>query len=1672
MLIKRTQWAATLAVAALLTGGASAQGVLTVSKNNNPDADAGMFNSIQAAVNAAKPGQIIQIEDTETYEEQVTIDGRDVSPWDKYNGGPEVKGGKNGITIRSKNPTSLNKPVIKWKDTQNQSPKNAGEAGKPGELLGTSGNFETCGALRIIRAQGVTIDGITVDGGGAAPFGWGSVWGGKDPLFHGNAAITLAVASGAVIRNCELRNAYFGVNVKDRNIGGVFGNPNPADNDQKDIIPLSGFGDVGNHLIEHNRIWGNSLAFFFESAWDLGSTVRYNLVYSNFHTAATKAEIARIGIEAGNRATGAFLFKDLGYSPVAIYNNTFYNNYANFYADWKAGAPHLIFNNIYGRSSDSVGTRLQYVDAMGIDHKFPYRMNNCLFSALADLKAEKVHVSGCSNTTINPPIYGGQEVLGITQVRISNSFPTPTVDGLTTVNCLAPIQNQTATTDRIIPHGSRIAGGTSGIPASAELRWLETSRSVDGTEDLFVSTNPTSADFLRPKWDHPLVSQYIKNKGWMTTHSTPSVPGAGIRNSDGSAADIGAIPSTGKVPASVARIKPSYVVLVNGTSADASFYITLEGGQFNNPKIRFLRWVTPLPAVGDADWGASAVTPVPSAAIRNITPPNTVLNVGNNSLRNITIPALTANDTLGFFELTVEGTDASGNQVTSDVGFLPYRNLNYFLKIEVFPAGTGPMTEATRLKTVTAGEPYRVRVSPLDGTRPYAPKVTKVDYSLLSDPTAQMWRQISPEPGNPLLTDRDVGGPETVYNNIYFTRAGDEVIFGSGLFEQGTQRLPFLGSEQITVLPGAPDKVVFTSPIPKSQIPAGTLAPVIPRGAPTEVLVEVQDRFGNRINAPVDVRIESSNVSVGDVGAAANNMSVKTVKTDGGVASFIALTGPTAEAGNTFDMTATLVSNGRTDVATFRVGRAVDRLEVFYSDNKDGENWKEYFDNEVTIEGNAGEWHRVTVKAVGPETVIASKSGYICVGADDGLKLASGPDGSGLSTTFQMANGQAVFYVSADSDFEGCISNVSMQTSRSCDDGDRDWSINTGNRCGIKFIKPSTAIENAVVFGDGNGRPDSALIRYARVDGAASVYSIYPGGKPDSVSLRWPSGNVESVTATVAAGRITVVDSFTLGVSFRGVNGDFPSGYTAVVGDGRGLLTVWPADGTTFDVLDGIGPVIADYGDGIPDMWSPMIVENLDPENVPDTLIIKVSEQFRDEALLVGLSSIFYSETRNDPATGGTPIGVQAVFRDVMSGASAYKVVLALGGPTRPKADGWIRFNPSTDARDMAASARYGHPDNGAHANNRWVQLKEKTVPPDIVSAWYTSNPITGIQDFVYLTFNKKVDLSWFAGGYFKFGPGSNDQSSVGNYLSIMPGDSMTVVVNLRLAWPGQDHSKVVTSGTLPVAIGANPAQGWEEMSKTAIDRAAPVLVSARLIKGAPTDGGGYDLDTLEVVYSEPPSAAAKQVTQPVVICRGGSKAPVIPIPTLQLVSEGNVRGTSYYSVMYIVADGRTDELQQNDSVYINWDGVPLASQMSDGETPPNYQDVENRNVPLTIVSKIFWTTRVKNNPFFFSTGGANNGATVVVIPRAGGVSFQEVKAKIRLYDNTGNLVIDTTVVSPTADSIVWNWSGHNNRGRMVGTGTYLFKALCDVTEKGATSPVSTERVLKSIGFVRKGAKK
>lgn len=301
----------------------------------------GTFSSIQSAINAARAGDVITIMDTEIYDEQISFDST-----------------KSGITLRSSNPEAFKKPVIRWLEP------------------GSSDYIRINGALRIIGCHDIIIDGVSIDG--VKPLSLIVENKFRDSISYGNSAVNIIQSGKSIIRNCEITNAYFGISILDYNPRGIYfqlnGDPLPPQFEED----LS----TGNLVIEKNRIHDNSWGIYIGENTNLGSVIRFNLIYNNYHRSEILNNVqSRLNDQAG----GAFIFDRTPFTPYIIHNNTLHNNYLLFSAGFRAGAQHLIFNNIFSSPvkfwSEGYENGSFKNPESEISRRFVNRMKNCVFSA-------------------------------------------------------------------------------------------------------------------------------------------------------------------------------------------------------------------------------------------------------------------------------------------------------------------------------------------------------------------------------------------------------------------------------------------------------------------------------------------------------------------------------------------------------------------------------------------------------------------------------------------------------------------------------------------------------------------------------------------------------------------------------------------------------------------------------------------------------------------------------------------------------------------------------------------------------------------------------------------------------------------------------------------------------------------------------------------------------------------------------------------------------------------------------------------------------------------------------------------------------------------------------------------------------------------------------------------
>ncbi|MDB5106194.1 MAG: hypothetical protein JWP91_3883 [Fibrobacteres bacterium] len=1168
----------------------------TVSKDGR-----GAFSEIQKAVNQARKGDVIEILDAAVYNEQVTLDST-----------------KGGLTIRSANPAAAAKPTIRFTDKIHVGPTNCAESLTKGKI-----DFDQNGALRLLGVRNVTIDGLGVDGGAATPFAYPGVWsqdgvtcnGILYPLFHGNAAITVWVSGGVTVRNCDISNGFFGINVKDRNEGGVFANFNPADLEKFNIVPLSGFGRTGGHLFEKNRVHNNVWAWFFESAWDLGSTARYNLVYENHHATPASALAVKNLPDGQHQPGGGFLFKDVMLTPLGIYNNTFWHNYTNFAGGYRPGAQHLIFNNIFANPNEYYAQSAAFPNPFHIlDPFFVNRMKHCLYAAQTEppkLDSQKIQAQKYDDGS-RQQVVKDTVVKFYRSVRIMNNMGTVAQENFN-VDVTLPMSTGPLVVPQTI-NGANLPGGLIGsasdpFPAAANVRWYEVR---------FKSTDPASPDFLSPDWDDPIVKKLIMNAGW---------PEAGIYNADGKIADLGAVPSAGRSTADVV-IRPLAPAIINGSAATLSFDLQAISGELAGAEIKYIRMVRSLPLLVDGFGGSKAlIVPEPVT----VAVANSALKMGSNTVTVTGFTPLAATENFAFFEVIAEGMAPNGRSATTNVGFIPYRKLDYKFLVEIIDAA------GAKTATVKVGETVRLRITPqkLDGT-PFNNPIAPVEVNLNSGVDLMT-------PGTP-PSEVVLGKVEGVTTTpVLFTKVpagGLEYVTVSGIWKNGTNTLAFYGvSDGIRILPGDPEKVLFQDPPSKIQNPGS--APVIDPGQLYAVKAEVRDRFDNAITTPVTVTLKSNQPAIGDVDGSA------TAATDSlGIAVFKAKV-TNGELNQTFELEASIP--GKTpDKADLKVGKARDKLWILYSDAAS-------YNPATELRGTAGQRLAVTIRAgKDADAKLADRNTDFKVNGTPGLGIYASATDAVPTYDFKLANGEAVIYVTGLLP----VDNGSLTVSPAADN-----TILPGTRSKIFFTFVPSSVLSASFHAD-NG--------FASVDRVEIRFRQDLKRAPDSVGIAWPAkgGN----TRTLKSG-ITLDPADPRHVTLA-LSEPFPAGLSSGIGSG----TVYTFDPATPDIPVQAGEFTA--ADSVGSLLdSAKVQEKTGPGG--DTLFVAFNEKM-DAAGLNGASLILI------PQNGSAPVTLAILSASELAAGKGFRVALADLGAQAPVAGDSLRINgagPLTDALGNHAHA-------------------------------------------------------------------------------------------------------------------------------------------------------------------------------------------------------------------------------------------------------------------------------------------------------------------------------------------------------------------------------------------------
>lgn len=730
--------------------------VYTVSKDGR-----GAFTTIQAAVDKAGKGDVVEILDAAVYPEQVTLDST-----------------KHGLTLRSANPGAAAKPVIRWTDLANVGPKTCSEALDSNKIT-----FDQNGALRLIRVRNAVIQGIAVDGGIPTPMAYNDVWGnGVDcigiryPLFLGNAGLLLFGSAHAVVRECDVTGAYFGVYIKNMESDGPY---SPVSNGAvKWPVPRLA---LGNHIIEGSSIHDNTWGVFVESAWGLGSTFRNNLIYQNHHR-ENQGALVKAMPDGALQPGGAFFFKSAPVCPMAIHNNTFAGNFLLLGGGYQAGAQHLVVNNLFAAPhihwlDDKVfGNSFQELSPV-----FPRRMKHNVFAGQHQKTAMyTLNVTAQAYDSAAEAMVEAVRTVPYTpSVHIINGMADPDVS-TPTLDITVPLSTGPVTVPVTLPAwvypGALLTRATEPnrfLPEDGN-RWQETGFLSEAAADTgFLSPAPEFREALRAGW-----------------------PGLGYRTVTGTDAGVGAVPPARR-NRDIVRVVPLAPVRVEDGQVVLSFSAELVGGPSPagaSLEIAYLRMEAKVP-VDPKSFGSSQALILKDA--EPLTIPAAPIRYGYNEIRTpFAGPAIDSNG-YGFVEMALRGAG-----VFSNVASFPILPMASLFKVEALEESSDePLAKAE------AGKTFRIRVSypkPSSNSMPVALYLASGLSLEFPDPPQRNSAGLFTGPLPFSVKARFLGAPE----------GGTELVCASAVMDGSVSRIGFgqsaplpFGDGPVSLAPVKPERV-------------------------------------------------------------------------------------------------------------------------------------------------------------------------------------------------------------------------------------------------------------------------------------------------------------------------------------------------------------------------------------------------------------------------------------------------------------------------------------------------------------------------------------------------------------------------------------------------------------------------------------------------------------------------------------------------------------------------------------------------------------------------------------------------------------------------------------------------------------------------------------------------
>jgi hypothetical protein len=800
----------------------------------------------------------------------------------------------------------------------------------------SSSGFQYNGMFVVHKSQDVTIRGIALK---SQPtfFQNRRVWSAKYDVLLGNVGVNMNQSLRTKVQDCDISGFFAAFYIQGRNVGGAFGRANVNDLDDADIVPLSRFGQIGDHLIERNYVSNNWWFAYNEIDWDIGSTIRYNVAFQNmnksFQYGDTLTDPASAGDELNNMTGGFMYAKDAVVIPHRMYNNTILSSPIVLgHGYWRTNVQSLFYNNVISFVNLSTGAAAPV--GAGDQHNLlgwygEMAWNNTIqlmpgltsvkYKAGGDFEIRDAGVTGHYGVGSN--CGGGCYLNGVV-------LPTPYI---------SEMQPNSLFNEWGIEKGVSIEIKGEDLPWSATATGYQgktfTIRETNGyalwgrfnklpgidtaaarrRENFWAIKLPTQGNIdsntttvatvmaLAPKWGEPAITATIRNKAWRNTD---------LGGPDGSISDRGAFQYDSLSGRTVLggirngvqldvvdqrivdmkglRVKiPMIVQQLNGDQVVPGYYTDIRVDSVNYYPTFPFSSVTE----GDATmkpWGPATVIKGSAFTWSGRSGDSLTFNVGT---------AVTAD--YGRFDVFVSALDPVSGLRVRTVGSYVYRKADYKLVVDFCTDGTSAATCAASLVTRTrVGETVQMRIRITDANDVLTP--AQVVSNLMVTPGAG-GRMVNVTTGGPIDTSIfRASFTGSLIAPVQFLSVGQNDVGAAGVVGAVGSAKGILGAGTIFVAAGPPYRVQWVDPASTSVVPCipnpstGAMDTttfcgdeLAPSGL-TAADLRVFDRFGNQVTEAASVRVTASNLNnpllqaasprgIGKVAAAVGGVAVDSV---------------------------------------------------------------------------------------------------------------------------------------------------------------------------------------------------------------------------------------------------------------------------------------------------------------------------------------------------------------------------------------------------------------------------------------------------------------------------------------------------------------------------------------------------------------------------------------------------------------------------------------------------------------------------------------------------------------------------------------------------------------------------------------------------------------------------